>query len=213
MIKINLALKKQPAGGGSEAAGEGLGLSKLTPKIDSEAIKQLPLPRIGLTLAVIFLAGWIVDEEKTSKLTALDKKIEQLQAKKLELQREKASLAGVKQIEEELEKNRVSLQNKIDAVDKLTLNRDAVYRTLKTLAEISPPDLWISSLKVEGASVEIKAKAPADSLVPSEFYRAIAENAQFAGSSATQQGEIQNALEKSGMRVSTFQITTKRRVE
>jgi Tfp pilus assembly protein PilN len=220
MIKINLAQKKQSAGstagGGITSAGTGSGLGAPTGitnlKFDRDFLKELPLAKIAVAIAVAYGANYFAEDYMQTQIQSQDRIIEKLQADQAKATVEKNKIASFRDLEKILESDRNNLLKKIGVIEKLMLHRNGTFTLLKTVSELTPPDLWLTDLRLEGERVTLKVSVPADSSSVTEFPRMVAGNALFTGQSDTQQGTLTNTVEAStGIRLSVFEVTTKRR--
>jgi Tfp pilus assembly protein PilN len=224
MIKINLAQKKQAAGsggggGGGTAAGgggTGTGMTSFTNlknvKFDREMFKELPLPKLAVAIAVAYGANYFAEDYMQTQLQAQDQIIETLNSEKNKAAAEKLKTADFRELEKVLESDKNNLLKKIGVIEKLMLHRNETFTLLKTVSELTPADLWLTDLRLEGEKVSLKASVPSDSSSVTEFPRLVAGNALFTGQSDTQQGTLTNTIESStGIRLSVFEVTTKRR--
>ena len=223
MIKINLAQKKQAVGGGAggtaavgDAPGTGMtGITNLkNMKFDREMLKELPLPKLAVALAVAYGANYFADDYMQTQLQAQDQVIEKLNADKTKANAEKAKTASFRELEKVLESDKNNLLKKIGVIEKLMLHRNGTFTLLKTVSELTPADLWLTDLRLDGEKVTLKASVPSDSSSVTEFPRLVAGNALFTGQGDTQQGTLTNSIETgTGIRLSVFEVTTKRRAQ
>lgn len=222
MIKINLAQKKQAAGSGGGGAtsagadGGGTGMTSFTNlkniKFDRESLKELPLPKLAVALVVAYGGHYFAEDYMQTQLQAQDQIIEALNAEKAKATAEKNKTASFRELEKVLENDKNNLLKKIGVIEKLMLHRNGTFTLLKTVSELTPADLWLTDLRLEGDKVTLKASVSSDSASVTEFPRLVAGNALFTGQADTQQGTLTNAVEAStGIRLSIFEVTTKRR--
>jgi hypothetical protein len=163
MIRINLARKKSTASGGgsSFSASEGSGFSLKSVFEGRGGDIWTVISVIGIPLALAFGANEFFEDYLQKRTGEVQKQVADRAKEREKLQRELQSVKGYEDIKKQLEQNSAVIRNKIDTIEKLIRDRDFATKSLMTLAQSMPKEMWIteySSLeknyRVAGSSLD-----------------------------------------------------------
>lgn len=171
MIKINLATRKQsPVAAARPAAG------KLSGNLDG--LKELPLRKMILLGAVVFLGNMTVEELKDSEVEAVQAVLVQAQSEQAKLRMEAAKVAEYEKMQAQIEADERALRTKIQTIQKLTSERRKTIQMLMAVSNAAPDDLWIREISLKDINLSIKGSAVGMNLV-SDFMKKLGENRYF----------------------------------
>ena len=215
MIKINLALRKQPVGGGGGVAKTGsmasLGSFDLSSlkglKIDTEALKDLPLRKVALPLIIGALASFTLDNYRDSELKALDAQMEVLAAEKPKLEAEANKIKQYEGVKKDLEADEFTIRTKIETIRKLVAGRTVPPKLLLALASTMPEEVWISGFKMASSSVTLQGFSYGFGPI-SDFMKNMSESAYFTDLKLNRTEQVR---EQGIGEVATFELDAKRR--
>ena len=157
MIRINLIQKKQASyvNAGGRTTGVGIGTFKgLGGGGLSEA---LPLMKsIGLPLLFCVAANFAYDyyiQQVTDEMTLESSKLTE---EKSRIEKELLKIKGFESVKIELERNELVLRTKIETIEKLIRGRDFTVKSLVTLAQAMPRDIWMTEVAATDTAFELK---------------------------------------------------------
>jgi Tfp pilus assembly protein PilN len=107
----------------------------------------------------------------------------------------------------ELEANKAEVDRKLEAIRKLSLERDIPVRILTQLSSSIPREVWLSELKVDRQDILFKGDAVDFSQV-SEFMKNLATIELFDG---VRLQNTQQSRDEFGLDIAKFEIGVKRR--
>jgi type IV pilus assembly protein PilN len=103
-------------------------------------------------------------------------KVENVQAAIAKLQQEQSELDPIIRKVDELERQKIDLQNKIDIIKKLRRESSLTVRVLDEVAKIIDNDrMWLTTLSQDGASLQLKGIA-LDNETIAQFMEALKES-------------------------------------
>ena len=208
MIKINLATKKQPAfaSSGEKSGATTFGeFSKI--RITRDTWKELPLRSLGI-LALFAVAGsYFVSDYKESEVKKVEATIQKLEQRKSELNTLSKKSAGFQDLKKTLESDEFTMRTKIDAIQKLLVNRKSASELLVTLSDVIPEDVWLGQVTMKDLAVAIKGNSTDFDLV-SDFMKRMGESPVFADLVLR---STQKSLDSAGIEIASFELTAKRR--
>lgn len=159
MIRINLIQKKQPSYVNSTQASSNSG-SKLNAFKNLSAgglaefapiLKSIGIP-IVIGLAANFGYGYYTDQ-RTAEMAQESAKLE---TEKTTIETELKKIKGFETVKIELERNELVLRTKIDTIEKLIRGREFTVKSLVTLAQSMPRDIWMTEVSATETGFEFK---------------------------------------------------------
>jgi Tfp pilus assembly protein PilN len=173
MIRINLALRKGPAGaaaaGASAASGKGpfAGLEALLSGLSSKSggattqgagreLAREVLMRIVLVVGVYFAGNEMLTSWKAEELGKVQGEIASLTSEVSRLDAEIAKRAQVEQEKKRIEEFELILKSKLDTIDRLMAGRESASRILRDLAGMLPKEVWLSAFQVDSKGLDVK---------------------------------------------------------
>jgi Tfp pilus assembly protein PilN len=201
MIKINLATRKQATGLGDGGGLKGLGALAAARNLDG--LKELPLRKIALLLAVGIGASYLLDDVKQKELDKLTVQEDRLNGEKNRAMGELGKIKGFEEMKKVLDNDEFTLKTKIETIDKLLDDRRTPPKLLIELSKTIPPEVWLSDFKIEYPDVKITGSSLGFNQI-SDFMKNLNENVYFTELKIekTEQGQ-------SGF--ATFELKAKRR--
>ncbi len=209
MIKINLALRKSAqlldSGPGTSLTrmAQG-GLGKLSP---ADLLQTPGFLAFGLMVAGIFLSQSLVTSYMADEVAKLDADLARINEQGATMTKKLAESKKFQDQKKELEANKAEVDRKLEAIRRLSLERDIPVRILTQLSSSIPREVWLSELKVDRQDILFKGDAVDFSQV-SEFMKNLATIELFDGVRLqnTQQGR-----DEFGLDIAKFEIGVKRR--
>ncbi len=212
MIRINLAKRKQAgyvgAGGTNTVSGKTSFLDGVTGFISSSAqtsnidysqvFLRIVLPII-LCVAMYFLFDRYVTDQKELMAAELRKMDED----RSKLDKETAKIKGYEKEQAEIEKNSKIIQGKVDAVEKLTNNRDFALKALVALSHAVPKEMWIDSIEETETGFQLSGNATDMGMV-GDFIGKLGQSIYFKDVS------FKNTRTDTTTNVTSFDITARR---
>jgi hypothetical protein len=146
MIRINLAKKKTATSGGGStfAASEGSGFSLKSVFEGRGGDVWTVISVIGIPLALAYGANEFYEEYLQKRTGEVQKQVADRAKEREKLQRELQSVKGYEEIKKQLEQNSAVIRNKINTIEKLIRDRDFATKSLMTLAQSMPKEMWIT---------------------------------------------------------------------
>ena len=157
MIRINLIQKKQASyvSGGGKTSGTGISaLQSLSSGGMAGAITLFK--SIGLPLILCVAANFGYDYYIQTRTDAMATEIAGLDKEKDTINKELSKIKGFESVKIELERNELVLRAKIDTIEKLIRGRDFTVKSLITLAQAMPRDLWLTDVRATETTFELK---------------------------------------------------------
>lgn len=179
MIKINLAKRKQMnvapvsmgTGSNIKSSSEAKGPSifsrfgeSLSSSIDSSGIVVL-LTRVVIPVVISVVAYFFYNQYVSERRAEMASELQQITLDKSKIQGELNRIAGFEVLKVELEQNEKILNNKIETIQKLIANRDFAFKSLISLSNSLPREVWIHELVENEQGFEIKGNATEVGLV------------------------------------------------
>lgn len=211
MIKINLALRKQPVGGttaGKTGSFGAMDLSSLKSiKFDAAALKSFPLQKLVLPVIVAVLANFTLQGHKESEVKAVQSEIDAVSAEKPKLQAEANKLKQYEDLKKSLEGDEFTIRTKIDTIRKLIADRSTPPKILLALASTVTEEVWISGFKVQDGSVLLQGYSYGFGPI-SDFMKNLSESAYFTDLKLNKTEQVK---EQGFGEVASFELDAKRR--
>ena len=170
MIRINLATRKAPVGGGGgdsakggvsleKQPGQGAGRKFDIKQFDAEAavevIRGLPLRKIFIPVIACALVYMGNNWQQQDELGKVDKEIAGVLAQQGKLKTEIAKTKGYEDIKKQLEVDELLLRTKIATIEKLLADRQTPPKLLLSLSASIPSNVWLSSYSIKEGNVQI----------------------------------------------------------
>ena len=206
MIRINLATRKQPAfvaAEGSSGGGAGkFDLSSL--KIDTEALKDLPLRKAVLSLVVIILGSYVLSDYKAGEINKLDTQITSLNQENAQLTAKVNQTKGYEQVKIQLEKDEFLIRSKINTIKSLMNGRGESADLLISLSKSIPKETLLSNFQMVKEKITLTGKAVDYDFV-SELMKNLGESVYFADLDLKR--SARKVDDKVGQEVTEFEVT------
>jgi hypothetical protein len=151
VIKINLASRKKSSISAEVKSVKGA--SQLFKGAQFDELKALPLRKIALPLFVVLFASYILDSYKEETLEKLDRDIAKQKAEETKIRNSLNRMKEYESLKVSLESDEILIRTKLNAVDKLMLDRGSITKMLLSTSSAIPKDVWLTDLKVDQASV------------------------------------------------------------
>jgi Tfp pilus assembly protein PilN len=159
MIKINLNRKKRPSytsGGKTDAISSG-GSSIAESVGDGLKSSIGPLfSALGFPLFLVVGANFAFDHFVEIQRADMQAEIQSLNQDKDKINRELAKIRGFDGKKSELDKNEAVVRTKIQTIESLIQGRDFSAKSLITLAQSLPKDVWLTELGQQEKNYVIK---------------------------------------------------------
>lgn len=181
MIKINLALRKQPtyvaggAGAGSPVSGVPLTKILTRLKVDPAILADLPLARLGLFVALGIIAVVAIDQFEARMMARATQDLAQAQEKARVLSGYSAKVKEAEAMRVNLAADTLLIQTKIQAIQKLMNERGSAVNLLLVLSESVPTDVWVTKFSANPSTVTIIGRAAGFGQV-SDFIKKLSES-------------------------------------
>jgi Tfp pilus assembly protein PilN len=157
MIRINLAQKKQASG--TKAGGTNVGTLTSIGRMRGASLSPDLLPLIGKILLPLILsvAAFYGYDYYTQQLTDdMQKEMDVVTKERDRIQDELKRIKGFEAVKADLEQNDLILRTKIDTIEKLITGRDFTVKSLVTLSQALPHEVWLTQLDATESSFEFK---------------------------------------------------------
>ena len=179
MIRINLIQKKQASYVSSTSKEADSGDAGFKSSASGKLAGYLPMLKsfgipIALGLAANFGYGLYIDQrmdEMVQESTKLD-------AEKDKINKELTKIKGFESVKAELERNELVLRTKIDTIEKLIRGRDFTGKSLVTLAQSMPRDIWMTEVIATETTFEFKG-GTVDLGIVSDFMSKLGQTIYF----------------------------------
>lgn len=203
MIRINLVQKKQASyvTGGAKAAGGAGALSTLA-QGGMSAVMPL-LSRIGIPIALSIATSFAYDYFVQQKTDEMAQELTSLNSEKDRINKELQKIKGFESVKIELERNSLILRTKIDTIEKLVRGRDFTPKTLITLAQSTPREIWFTGVTATETSYDLKGGATDIGLVSDLM-------AKLSGSIYFKDINLKSTATDPTGRQSTFELSARR---
>ncbi len=161
MIRINLIQKKQPSYvNSSQKSGDadsGGGLSSFK-KLGAGGMEGLlpMLKSIGIPVVIGLAANYAYNFYIDERVAEMAQETAKLEDEKTRINAELNKIKGFESVKVELERNELVLRTKIDTIEKLIRGRDFTVKTLVTLAQAMPRDIWMTEFSATETNFELK---------------------------------------------------------
>lgn len=173
MIKINLAKRKTSSLSGPESKKGSVR------KIDWDEIKEFPILKLGLAIAICYLTDTFFEKEMRAKVFALNTLYNQINQEKVQLNRKLVQAKGFEKVKEELERDEFILKSKIDTIKNLIDDRGDSPKMLVSLSKSIPDNVWLEKVDIEEQDMSLSGGAMTLSQV-SDFIRELNNTAYFS---------------------------------
>jgi Tfp pilus assembly protein PilN len=206
MIRINLIQKKQASyvsgGGGKSGAGGGMSALQSLSAGGMEGAIAL-FKTIGIPLILCIAANFGYDSYIQQKTDAMNQEVASLDKEKDGLTKELQKIKGFESVKIELERNELILRAKIDTIEKLIRGRDFTVKSLITLAQSMPRDIWLTDLRATETNFEFRGGTVDLSFV-SDFMTKLGQTIYF------KEVTLKNTAEDQNGRQASFELGAKR---
>jgi len=149
MIRINLAKKKQASYSGLAASKAGALKS-----FDSSSLISL-LSKMTVPAALCFCSYVAFHYYSERKIQEFQNEMASVDKDKLKIQNELKKIRGSETQTAELEKVSQSINNKITAIEKLVLGRDRMVKSMISLSQSLPKDVWTTEITATESNYDI----------------------------------------------------------
>jgi Tfp pilus assembly protein PilN len=214
MIKINLALRKQPSGATEGTKGTGATFNTFSLEKFKDArldgLKELPIKKLALFITAIGLSWYFMDDWKATKLADLDTEISKLTAERARLSKMLEKTKELDVLKKALETDEALIRNKIETVQKLIQDRQTPPKLLLSLSSGMPAEVWISDFKIEKDEVTFHGSSLNFGQI-SDFMKTINESALFKDVKLVKTEQAKD--NKTGMEIADFELQAKRRTQ
>lgn len=201
MIKINLAKKKRAGFLTSDSKGL---LSKLN--IDKDELKEFPLLKMGLSIAVVAIAMYVAAEEKEKLIKKEEQKLVEINAETQKLKTESIKYAGFESVKKQMEEDEFTLRSKIEAIESLVKNRTDTVQLFMAFSQLMPTEVWLESMQIGDGNLNLQGKSIGISTV-SDFLKKMRENVYF---SDVVLDETEQVDDGSGVELAKFSMSTRK---
>lgn len=210
MIKINLALRKQPyVGDNAKFRAKNSGPSALS--VDTSAItdilKEAKVRQIILLGIVLFAGYSILESTKEEELRKVDVSIAKMSAETTKLKTEVAKTKGYQETKKLLEADELAIRTKIDIIQRLIADRQILPKMMQSVAQIIPADVWLTEFKVSNDEYTFKGFSRGYNQV-SDFMRGLNESAFFSEPKLSSSAA---AIDETGGEVAQFELGARKR--
>lgn len=216
MIKINLALKKQPTyvsegvGGKGGSLVTGVPLTKMLTRlrVDPALLGDLPLARLGLFLAlgIITLVG--LDQVESRMVARVSQDLKTAQDKSKVLSGYSQKVKEAETIRANLAADTLLIRTKIETIQKLMNERSSAVNLLLVLSDSVPADVWVTKFHADPTSVRIEGRSAGFGQV-SDFIKKLSESTYLSDlNMENTRAERDNVLNSE---LARFELTAKRR--
>lgn len=211
MIKINLALKKQPglsAPGGGGSGGK-FDLRTLTSKLklDPELLKEIPFKKFVPPIVIALMANFTFENWKESEIAKLQDQIAVEQAKMPALTKEAEKIKSYEDLKKEIDRDELTIRTKIETIQKLVAGRSEPSKLLVVLSKSMSPDVWINNFRLQDSDISLSGLS--DGFGPiSDLMKSLGETSYF------NELELKNSAKVGGYPsadVTQFELVAKRR--
>jgi Tfp pilus assembly protein PilN len=181
MIRINLIQKKQASyvsgGGGSKTSGAGMSALKSLGAGGADGILAL-VKSIGIPVVLCIVANFGYDYYIQQRTDEMTQEVGRLDQEKERITKELQKIKGFETVKVELERSQLVLRTKIDTIEKLIRGRDFTAKSLITLAQAMPRDIWMTSIKATEKDFEFQG-ATVDLGLVSDFMSRLGQSIYF----------------------------------
>ncbi|MBC7691106.1 MAG: PilN domain-containing protein [Methylotenera sp.] len=202
MIKINLALLKQPVIGSSESKSALSGLS-----VNTDFIKTLPWPLVALLVATGIFGQMAVQAYKDQEIGKLEMEVSLLETRQKKLQADLGKTKGYEPLKKALDADELTLKSKMDTIQKLMNDRTIPPKFLISLSTSIPPEVWLTEFQVKDQSITIKGASSGFTQV-SDFMKGLGENIYFKDLTLKSTQSVKDPVNGE---IATFDLEAKRR--
>jgi Tfp pilus assembly protein PilN len=202
MIRINLAQKKSATvsarSGGTRSGGPS--------SLQSLKFNSGILPLIGKILLPLVLSAaafYAYDYYTQQQIDDMQKETDVVNKEKNRIQTELTRIRGFEAVKEELERNDLILRTKIDTIEKLITGRDFTVKSLVTLSEALPKEVWLTQLDATEKDFEFHG-GTADIGVISDLMTRLGQTIYFKDVT------LKNTAVDTSGKQATFELTARR---
>lgn len=209
MIKINLASKKQSEvvnGGASKSFSLSKG-ADLISGLDVNDLKDLPIKKAIIPIAVMALVSYGFDSYKEDELIKRDQIITKVSGENGQLKTKLSELKAHEAAKERLEQDEVSIKNKLNILQKILADRSEVLNLTTMIASSIPREAWLTDLVLAENEVNFSG-ATLNLAEVSGFITSLRGSSYF---SAVDFLDSRHDRNESGADQSTFSIRATRR--
>ena len=208
MIRINLIQKKQASyvsgGGGGGAKSTAAGMSALKSFSSGGAAGVATLVKsIGIPVVLSIGANFGYDYYISQKTSEMAQEVSKLDQEKDRINKELQKIKGFESVKVELERSQMVLRTKIDTIEKLIRGRDFTPKSLITLAQAMPKDIWMTEIKATESAFSFKGGTVDVGLV-SDFMSKLGQTIYFKDVS------LKSTASDSSGRQATFELGARR---
>jgi Tfp pilus assembly protein PilN len=214
MIRINLALRKQPSG--AVDATKGTGATFNTFSLDRfrdarlDGLKDIPIKKLAVLVVVIGVSWYVVDDWKSSRLAELDARVASISEERDRLAKGLAKAQELEVLKKALESDEAIIRNKIGTVQKLIQDRQTPPKVLLALSTSLPNGVWIKDFRIADDGVTFHGSSLNITQI-SDFMKAIGDNALFQDVRLVRTEQAKDS--RSGLDIAEFELQAKRRTQ
>lgn len=180
MIKINLALRKQPSyvAGGAGGVLSGAPLTKILTKIRSApsgALQDVPLAKVGMFVGLAIVVSVGLDQFESRAVDRVTQQLTAAQEKSKGLAAYASKVKEAEAIRATLAADTLLIRTKIDSIQKLMNERRSGVNLLLVLSDSVPADVWVTRFDAKPESVTIEGQSAGFGQV-SDFIKKLSES-------------------------------------
>ena len=158
MIRINLIQKKQASYVNASSGGKtSSGMSALKSLGSGGTAGILALVKsIGIPLVLSLGANFAYDAYVEQRVGEMSQELGKLDQEKEQLNKELQKIKGFESVKVELERSELILRTKIETIEGLIRGRDFTPKSLITLAQAMPHDIWMTEIHATEKDFDFK---------------------------------------------------------
>ncbi|MBC7396137.1 MAG: PilN domain-containing protein [Bdellovibrionales bacterium] len=213
MIRINLIQKKQPSyvnasRNADPAPGLGdklKGFTSFKDKFSSQGLSAyVPiLITIGIPIVIGFAVTYGYNYYIDLRVEEMNQESVKLEDEKGRINKELQKMKGFESVKAELERNELVLRTKIETIEKLIRGRDFTVKTLVTLAQSMPRDIWMTDITATETAFELKG-GTVDLTLVTEFMTKLGQTIYY------REVTLKNTAAEPTGKQGTFDLTARR---
>ena len=161
MIKINLATRKESGlvGQGAKTPASLGGMNVNLSKVNFDELKNLPIRKIIVPLAVCLIASYGLDIHKENEMIGLEEEAAKLQEQNKKLQVTVSNFKSYDTLKKSLDEDQLVIRTKLDTIRKLAGDRSFVPKLLVFISSSIPSNVWLSVFDLKDSDLKIVGSA------------------------------------------------------